>query len=501
MRSSATSARNNSPIRPCQNGSSIPDEDVISDDPNRLLTREELLNLPIPPLDHPNAHFTECRGAIAFFMEGVIPGDQEDVDRLAIFCISEGLPNALFWLCVHGNVARLYFYFLDSDRVPVLAKVLAANNTLTTLNISDNRIGDSGARAIAEALQENHTLTTLDISGSDIGDAGARAIAEVLRKNHTLTTLDISINDIDEAGARALAEALQENRTLKTLNISSNYIDVPGARAIAAALQENHALTALDISGNYIGDVGARAIAEALRKNNTLRALYLRHNFFGGFGAQAIARAAQENSILSKLDISSNEIGESGALAIADVLKKNLALTALRVYDSQINDAGAEAIAQALKENRVLKTLDISENRIGNAGVEAIAQALLSNATLTSLSVEDGLLPLSLEDDRFVGLTSFTVSEMEEGAPEDWALIDRRLQENRDAPAYINATTQSLAALENVSVRQEAVLPEELNNLLAQHLFALGGPGVETIKDLSAMARVLGRRHGEDTTQ
>ena len=44
------------------------------------------------------------------------------------------------------------------------AEALRVDDTLQTLYLWDNRVGEGGAQAIAEALRENHTLQTLDLS-------------------------------------------------------------------------------------------------------------------------------------------------------------------------------------------------------------------------------------------------------------------------------------------------------------------------------------------------
>jgi lysophospholipase L1-like esterase len=47
---------------------------------------------------------------------------------------------------------------------------------LETLNLSNNRIGDEGARALANS-EHLAGLRTLNLGGNDIGDEGARTLA------------------------------------------------------------------------------------------------------------------------------------------------------------------------------------------------------------------------------------------------------------------------------------------------------------------------------------
>ena len=60
------------------------------------------------------------------------------------------------------------------------------NNTLTKLYLSNNKIGDVGAKAIAIALETNISLTTIYLSNNKIGHVGAKAIADALKINKEL---------------------------------------------------------------------------------------------------------------------------------------------------------------------------------------------------------------------------------------------------------------------------------------------------------------------------
>ena len=63
------------------------------------------------------------------------------------------------------------------------------------------------------------SITTLNISANNIGDTGAAALAEMLRSNTTLERLDLSSNVIDYDGISALSAALADNTSLKALYV------------------------------------------------------------------------------------------------------------------------------------------------------------------------------------------------------------------------------------------------------------------------------------------
>ncbi|CAF3993437.1 unnamed protein product [Rotaria magnacalcarata] len=101
-------------------------------------------------------------------------------------------------------------------------------------------------------------LSTLDLSQNKIGDEGAQHIANALNTKKILTTLNLSVNNIGDEGARHIANALSNNKTLTTLDLHKNQIGAKGAQRVANALDNNKALTTLDLCFTDIGDKVAK---------------------------------------------------------------------------------------------------------------------------------------------------------------------------------------------------------------------------------------------------
>ena len=149
--------------------------------------------------------------------------------------------------------------------------------TLSSLNISNNRIDDEGVKVLCEGLGEE--LHTLNISHNEISDRGLEAIAQC--KN--LVELDISDNKIDDEGAEILCKGLGEE--FHTLNISRNKI---GDRGLEAISQRKN-LVKLDISYNKIDDEGVKSI----RGFEKLEYLDISHNEIGNPGAEVVVELLQ----------------------------------------------------------------------------------------------------------------------------------------------------------------------------------------------------------------
>ncbi|MCP3961688.1 MAG: hypothetical protein GY719_27930 [bacterium] len=286
---------------------------------------------------------------------------------------SEGWPKELQGHAVYqltGDLIELPHELFRLDRLQLLvlrslglqteaaAAIAEHLGQLTSLDLSNNEVGEAGAQAIAEHLGQ---LTSLALSATKVGEAGARAIAEHLGQ---LTSLALDATKVGEAGARAIAEHLGQ---LTSLSLSGSEVGDAGAGAIAEHLSQ---LTLLWLGTNTVSDAGVRAIAEHLSQ---LTSLNLYSNEVSDVGVQTIAEHLGD---LTWLRLSRNRVGEAGARAIAEHLGQ---LTSLDLQFNQVGDVGALAIAEHLAQ---LTWLDLSANDVGDEGVAAIGKHLSRLGTL-----------------------------------------------------------------------------------------------------------------------
>lgn len=87
------------------------------------------------------------------------------------------------------------------------------------LNLYNKKIGDEGAIVLAKELASNTSVVTVDLSSNNIGNVGAVALAEALKTNTTITTLSLYFNKFGDVACKAFEKALQNNTTLTKLEM------------------------------------------------------------------------------------------------------------------------------------------------------------------------------------------------------------------------------------------------------------------------------------------
>ncbi|NXJ60828.1 C2TA protein, partial [Rostratula benghalensis] len=129
--------------------------------------------------------------------------------------------------------------------------------------------GLQGFLKLVEILGAFPSLQHLDLdalSENGIGDEGAKSLSEGFPNLTSLETLNLSQNKITDVGAEKLAIALPSLSSLKTLSLYNNNICDFGAEKLAKVLPVMTSLRVLDVQYNKITGVGAQQLTDSLRK-------------------------------------------------------------------------------------------------------------------------------------------------------------------------------------------------------------------------------------------
>ena len=144
---------------------------------------------------------------------------------------------------------------------------------MRVLDLSTNKLDGSACGLLAK----NNTIKHLDLSNNPIGEnvEGAISVAKILVENKTLTTLHLHDCRISSEGAVELVAALCMNTTLKFLSLDHNPIGLEGASSMSDMLRHNTSLEYLYLCDDSVGEEGVRQLINSLKHNQTLRELWL----------------------------------------------------------------------------------------------------------------------------------------------------------------------------------------------------------------------------------
>ena len=271
-------------------------------------------------------------------------------------------------LAVNNSLKVLKFFDMESgvscrltEGAAILGSSLSVNTALEELNLSWNKLGDTGATHIGCALRHNHTLKKLGLGWCGITDIGLEALAHGLEGNDSLEELNLFGNKVGEFGAIHIGYALRHNHTLKKLDLGWCGITDIELQALAHGLEGNDSLEELNLWMNKVGDTGATHMGHALRHNHTLKKLDLSRCGITDIGLQELARGLEGNDSLEELVLTGNAVGEIGATRIGCALRHNHTLKKLDLGVCGITDIGLQALVHGLEGNDSLEKLDLTQ--------------------------------------------------------------------------------------------------------------------------------------------
>ena len=179
---------------------------------------------------------------------------------------------------------------------------------LTSINLSDNKIGAESIKSLTTALAKSSsngcTLSEFVLSYSNVGDEGLCAFVDSLEGECYIEDLYLGYNGIHATGVSCLADAVCSGKIVmkNSLYLNNNALGLVGTLAVGKILSNNHCqLHRLDLSDcelttaggclpytdplnlgkNISGAIVRQQICQ-MPQNNTVIKLILDDNFFTG---------------------------------------------------------------------------------------------------------------------------------------------------------------------------------------------------------------------------
>ncbi|KAL7746605.1 hypothetical protein RI367_008005 [Sorochytrium milnesiophthora] len=316
------------------------------------------------------------------------------------------------------------------------------------LDLCKQVVGPQGIAPLLDTMKQCESISTLMIGNNIVGNDGARRIADYIRDpDSKILTWYIAGNDFDADGIKHVTDALETDTKVEALWLKRNPLMPEGAAHVARMLRVNTHLHTLDLLNTGIGDEGACMVLDAVQANTNsglrhlcldtnhltvktaerirdffatgssrLESLTLSCNRLGDKGVQLISEGLKHDKHLVRLVLSSNCVGAAGLKHLVDAIKHHPTLQMLGLgymrgtvtlgsLGNFIGDQGATYIAEhLLPNNAVIRSLDLTHNSISPAGIAAIANVLTAgrNMSLTNVELTQfgqlAPLPLLLDD-------------------------------------------------------------------------------------------------------
>nr|XP_055074559.1 NACHT, LRR and PYD domains-containing protein 12-like [Misgurnus anguillicaudatus] len=273
--------------------------------------------------------------------------------------------------------------YLTDKGCSAIAKVLGSDSHLTEVNMSNNKLKDSGVKLLCDGLMNTKCeLKILRLNKCELTEKSCSALSTVLSSDfNSLKELDLNNNNLQDSGVKLLSDGLMNVKCgLEILSLSRCNIGEEGYVALYSAVRSNPShLIELDLRGNDPGESGVKLIYQLIQDQNcTLKKVRLLQSPSAKEAHRYLNKVVGKEILLQRdLNLNDHKLQDSILLQICDLLKdKHCRLNKLILSGCGLTEESCSALASVLRSKPGLKELDMSNNNLQDSGVKKLHNGL-----------------------------------------------------------------------------------------------------------------------------
>jgi len=268
-----------------------------------------------------------------------------------------------------------------------LSNFIAMNEVIEELHLSDVGLNEECCKMIGEALPKNQSIRVLDLSGNSFGYLGALSLFHLPGCFASITTLDISRNRISDIGTKSLCLQLIRNSILVNLNLCDNDLGYQFLKSFYSSIKLGTSIKRLNLSKNHFDSKCSDYLILILRDFPTIKCIDLSHNPLRDECAVEVLRTISENTNLKYVDISGTQITDNSRYSLSKIISKSKKIKWISLASNKLTDSTGVLISKELETNNKIEYINLKNNEFADETAFSLIKALENNETINDIEV------------------------------------------------------------------------------------------------------------------
>ncbi|KAM5172755.1 NACHT, LRR and PYD domains-containing protein 3-like [Mantella aurantiaca] len=295
-------------------------------------------------------------------------------DLLSVFYyLHESRNKALVSQCIESDRADFSNVPLSPLDCSVLSFILQSCRGTKELNLNSCNIQSEGLRKLIPALQN---IRKLSLDNNHLTDRSCPHLASGIRNNQTLRTLNLSNNNLEGSHFNDLMEALTTSR-IEELHLMSNHLTDRSCPHLASGIRKNRTLRTLSLSENNLEGPHFSDLMAALTTSR-IEELHLEYNHLTDRSCPHLASGIRNNRTLRTLGLSYNNLEGPHFSDLMEALTTSR-IEELHLMNNLLTDRSCPHLASGIRNNQTLRTLDLSHNNLEGPHFSDLMAALTTS--------------------------------------------------------------------------------------------------------------------------
>eukprot|EP01104_Vermistella_antarctica_P015519 TRINITY_DN5114_c0_g1_i1.p1 TRINITY_DN5114_c0_g1~~TRINITY_DN5114_c0_g1_i1.p1 ORF type:complete len:1148 (+),score=346.07 TRINITY_DN5114_c0_g1_i1:316-3759(+) len=244
-----------------------------------------------------------------------------------------------------------------------IGNYLEKNQSIERLDLEGNPIGFRGVSKIVKSMKHNPVLTSLNFSRCGLNEKVSMFMQRMFAANNKIVHINLSHNKVGDTGMATMVVGMFRNKSLRYLDFSNTGMGAKGGSSLMKWLSGSYQVRGYNIAGNSIGTSGGNLIAKYLGQPNGLVVLNLKGCNIGAKATGGILEQIKTNKSIRTLNLAENPIDKKGQAVLGELFRFNSTLKRVDVSHCGLATATLTQMAQTLRNNRSLNAIGLGGHK------------------------------------------------------------------------------------------------------------------------------------------